>query len=152
MITLEIHFFWELLRGKEKFKKIFFLKTAWPILLNKIYVVEINKAIPEKKFLKKLKIIIAKIFFWIFFEFFFWGFYSGVATYIFYVNFPYNILHNIYLYRIFWRGGTMWKKNKNRACNTSHRYGALLPIAYLGNQLYCIFSWSETLLKIKIAL
>ena len=45
-------FFWELWRGKEKFKKWFFLKKLWPILMNKIYVVDINVAIPEKKFFK----------------------------------------------------------------------------------------------------
>ena len=31
------------------------------------------------------------------------------------------------------------KKNKNRACNTAHRYGELIPIAYFGTQLYCLF-------------
>ena len=29
------------------------------------------------------------------------------------------------------------KKNKNRACNTAHRYGALLAMAYFGTQLNC---------------
>ena len=48
-------FFSELWRGKEKFKKWFFLKTAWPILMNKIYVVATSEAIPRKKnFWKKL--------------------------------------------------------------------------------------------------
>ena len=40
-------FFSELWRGKETFKKWFFLKTAWPILMKKIYVVETNEAIPQ---------------------------------------------------------------------------------------------------------
>ena len=52
----------------------------------------------------------------------------------------------------FLKGGNNVKKNKNRACNTAHRYGELLTIAYFGTQLYCIFSWLGTLLKIKIAL
>ena len=52
----------------------------------------------------------------------------------------------------FLKGGNNVKKNKNRACNTAHRYGELLPIAYFGTQLYCIFSWLGTLLKMKIAL
>ena len=64
-------FFWELWRGKDKFRKWFFLKTAWPILMKKIYVVETNEAIPQKKeFLKK---IVAKKIFWIFRNFF-WGY------------------------------------------------------------------------------
>ena len=49
-------------------------------------------------------------------------------------------------------GGNNVKKNKNRACNTAHRYGELLTIAYFGTQLYCIFSWLGSLLKMKIAL
>ena len=51
----------------------------------------------------------------------------------------------------FLKGGGNVKK-KNRACNTAHRYGELLPIAYFGTQLYCIFSWLGTLLKMKKAL
>ena len=41
-------FFWELLRGKEKFEKWFFLKTAWQSLMNKIYDVNTNEAIKKK--------------------------------------------------------------------------------------------------------
>ena len=52
----------------------------------------------------------------------------------------------------FLKGGSNVKKNKNRACNTAHHYGELLPIAYFGTQLYCIFSWLGTLLEMEIAL
>ena len=52
----------------------------------------------------------------------------------------------------FLKGGKNVEKNKNRACNTAHRYGELLPIVYFGTQLYSIFSWLATLLKMKIAL
>ena len=58
---------------------------------------------------------------------------------------------HISLLNFFERGNNV-KKNKNRARNTAHRYGELLPIAYFGTQLYCIFSWLGTLLKMTIAL
>ena len=35
----------------------------------------------------------------------------------------------------FLKGGNNVKKNKNRACNTAHRHGELLPITYFGAQL-----------------
>ena len=44
----------------------------------------------------------------------------------------------------------MWSKIPPN--DNPNRYGALFPIAYFGTQLYCIFSWLETLLKMQIAL
>ena len=74
----------------------------------------------KKELLKK---IVAKKNFLIF-RIFFLRLCSRVTTAIFYVNMPQNILHNIYFYWIFWRGGgNNVKKKKNRACNTAHRYG-----------------------------
>ena len=78
-------FFWELWRGKEKFKKWFFLKTARPISMKKIYVVETNEPILQKKEKGLLKKIVAEIFFWIFRNFFL-RLCSRVTTDIFYVN------------------------------------------------------------------
>ena len=37
------------MEGERKFKKWFFLETVWPISMEKIYVVETNEAIPQKK-------------------------------------------------------------------------------------------------------
>ena len=47
-----------------------------------------------------------------------------------------------HIFFLFFEGGNNVKNNKNRACNTAHRYGELLPIAYFGTQLYCIFAYA----------
>ena len=41
-----------------------------------------------------------------------------------------------YIFVEFFEGVEQCEKNKNRACNTAHRSGALSPIAYFGTQLY----------------
>ena len=47
IITLEIHFL-GVMEGEQKFKKWFFLKTVWPISINKIYVLDTNEGFPKK--------------------------------------------------------------------------------------------------------
>ena len=117
--------------------------------MKKKYVVEANEAIPQKKeFLKKN--VVKKIF--EFYEIFFEVIFESDHSHILREHALKNPSQHIFFFKFFKGGGDNVKTNKNHACNTAHRYGELLPIAYFGTQLYCIFSWLGTLLKIKIAL
>ena len=75
-----------------------------------------------------MKTIKAKIFFRIF-EIFFW-------RYVLEWRHPYftwtflRISFITYIYVELFKGAEQCEKNKNHACNTAHRYGALLPIAW----------------------
>ena len=85
-----------------------------------------------------MKTIVAKNFFWIFQIFFFEVMFRSDHIHILRENSLEYPLYHIFLYN-FLKEWNNVKKNKNHACNIAQRYGALLPIAYFGTQLYCIF-------------
>ena len=97
MIPLEIHFL-GVIEEERKILKVVFLENGSTDFDEKIYVVETNEAIPQKKeFMKKIE---TKKTFWIFRNFFL-RLCSRVTTAIFHMNMPQNILHNIYWFEFF---------------------------------------------------